>query len=96
MSQRRRPTALLGLAVLLALSGALVEESLVHTDDGCPLEIHCLACRLAVGTTAEAGAFFAAPTTPVFEEAGVVARAPRSATQDPASDRAVPRGPPLT
>lgn len=45
----RRPTRALALVALLALAGlgaALYEESFVHTDDGCTVEVHCLACRL--------------------------------------------------
>jgi hypothetical protein len=37
---------------LVCVGAALVEESFVHTDDGCSVEIHCLACRLAAGSTA--------------------------------------------
>jgi hypothetical protein len=37
--------AAIGLAVF---GTALYVESFVHTDDGCRVEIHCLACRLAV------------------------------------------------
>ena len=40
---------------LLCVSAALLEESFVHTDDGCAVEIHCEACRLLAGTTAVIG-----------------------------------------
>ena len=34
--------------MLLAwFAGAAVEPFVVHTDDGCAVEIHCLACRWA-------------------------------------------------
>jgi hypothetical protein len=44
----RRPR----LAATLALAGSLallwIEGFARHTDDGCPVEVHCLACRTAV------------------------------------------------
>jgi hypothetical protein len=52
---RRRYSPLVALVALLALvglGGALFEESFVHTDDGCAVEVHCLGCRLAVGGAA--------------------------------------------
>jgi hypothetical protein len=42
----------LAAMVLAAMCVGLAEESFAHTDDGCPVEIHCLACRLATGTVA--------------------------------------------
>ncbi|HEV7503129.1 MAG TPA: hypothetical protein VGQ33_24085 [Vicinamibacteria bacterium] len=38
--------------VLAATCAAVAEESFFHTDDGCPVETHCVACRLATGTIA--------------------------------------------
>jgi hypothetical protein len=52
-STRRRTLAWVALAALVCVSAALVEESFIHTDDGCNVvEIHCIACRLAAGSTA--------------------------------------------
>ena len=51
-SSSRRTWAWIALAVLVCVSAALAEESFVHTDDGCTVEIHCIACRLAAGSTA--------------------------------------------
>jgi hypothetical protein len=51
-SNRRRTWAWIALAVLVCVSAALAEESFVHTDDGCNVEIHCIACRLAAGSAA--------------------------------------------
>lgn len=48
--------ALTALALLAALGLALAEAALVHTDDGCALETHCLACRFALSATALAPA----------------------------------------
>jgi hypothetical protein len=36
--------------VLLGLAAAVLEQSLVHTDDGCAVETHCNACLLQLGT----------------------------------------------
>ncbi|HYU41481.1 MAG TPA: hypothetical protein VEQ84_04980 [Vicinamibacteria bacterium] len=36
----------------MCVSSALLEESYVHTDDGCSVEIHCVACRLVAGSAA--------------------------------------------
>jgi hypothetical protein len=39
------------LALLVALGVVVVEQSATHTDDGCAVEIHCLACRVALSAT---------------------------------------------
>ena len=52
MRKPRRPRALLPLALLLALGGALFADALLHTDDGCVVERHCLACQWHHGATA--------------------------------------------
>lgn len=36
--------------VLLGLAVATLEESFVHSDDGCVVETHCNACLLQLGT----------------------------------------------
>jgi hypothetical protein len=51
-ARKHRTLAWVALAALVCISAALVEESFVHTDDGCSVEIHCIACRLAAGSTA--------------------------------------------
>jgi hypothetical protein len=51
-SSKRRTLAWVALAALVCVSAALLEESFIHTDDGCNVEIHCIACRLAAGGTA--------------------------------------------
>lgn len=66
MRTRRSTTAfaLVALLALIGLGSALAEESFVHTDDGCAVEIHCLACRLSVGGAAVFGAVpVVAPTS---------------------------------
>lgn len=52
-SSTRRPiSALLALALLAGLGVLLVGESFFHTDDGCPVETHCLTCKWAAGSIA--------------------------------------------
>jgi hypothetical protein len=36
--------------VLLGVAAVVLEESLVHSDDGCAVETHCNACLLQLGT----------------------------------------------
>jgi hypothetical protein len=48
----RRRFLLVAALVLAAVCVGVAEESFAHTDDGCPVETHCLACRLATGTIA--------------------------------------------
>jgi hypothetical protein len=47
MQTRRLVVAAL---LLLGLAVAALEESLVHTDDGCVVETHCNACLLRLGS----------------------------------------------
>jgi hypothetical protein len=54
----RRSAYLCAVLALAALGAALVGLA-EHTDDGCQVERHCLACRLAVATL---GADHAPPT----------------------------------
>jgi len=39
------------LLTLLAFGTALAQDAYLHTDDGCAVETHCLACRWHLGTT---------------------------------------------
>jgi hypothetical protein len=57
-TMKRRCIAGVALAALLVFGGALAEASFVHTDDGCSLELHCLACRWVIGSTAVAAPAF--------------------------------------
>jgi hypothetical protein len=48
---RRRTLVVAGvLALVASLALAVAEQSLFHTDDGCAVEIHCVACRLVLGS----------------------------------------------
>jgi len=83
-SNRRRTWAWIALAVLVCVSAALVEESYVHTDDGCSVEIHCVACRLAAGSTAVVSPAIVLPVA-------VQATAPVAAEADSRLSEAAPR-----
>jgi len=45
---RHRSRALIGLMVGAVLCFALWTATLHHTDDGCPVELHCFACQWAL------------------------------------------------
>jgi hypothetical protein len=47
----RRWRALASLALVAALGCMLGAEAFDHTDDGCVVETHCLACRWHYGGT---------------------------------------------
>lgn len=49
-ARSRSLCALAVLALVASLGLALAEQALPHTDDGCALEIHCVACRLLLGS----------------------------------------------
>jgi hypothetical protein len=66
----RRPVfALVALALLTGLGAGYVEDWF-HTDDGCAVEVHCLACQRVLG-----GATVFAPV-PILAPAAVVVAAP--------------------
>ncbi len=54
---RRKSLVVAGvLALIASLALAVAEQSLFHTDDGCAVEIHCVACRLVLGSVVVAHA----------------------------------------
>jgi hypothetical protein len=65
MSRTRMRLPAAWLAVAVALSLAVLSASFFHTDDGCRVEIHCLACRASVGR-ASTGAALPAAVRPVL------------------------------
>jgi hypothetical protein len=78
--------------LLLGVAAATLEESLVHTDDGCVVETHCNACLLRLGTPGVVTVAFALPRVVVAVDR--VAPAPPPSHED-AAPRDVPsRGPP--
>ncbi len=78
--------------VLLGVAVATMEESLVHTDDGCVVETHCNACLLRLGTTGVVAAAFSLP--PVAAAGTTVVPAMPSGHEDAAPRRVFSRGPP--
>jgi hypothetical protein len=86
---------LIGAAVLalVGLTGAMLEASLVHTDDGCVVETHCNACLLRLRTAGIVTVAFSLPEGVVV--VGRVAPAPPPSFQDAAPKRIASRGPPL-
>lgn len=91
--RQRRTLAGVALAALVCVLGAVLEESFVHTDDGCSVEIHCIACRLAVGSTAVVGPAIVLPVA-VPTTAPVVAEAD-STLREAAPRQSPSRAPPL-
>jgi hypothetical protein len=88
----RRLRALLALTLLLALATAFA-GSFVHTDDGCAVEQHCLACRWAHAT-------FSLPALALipaveFEPIGEVVAAVHAASTTEAPAETPARAPPL-
>jgi len=94
MKWRASKTLLLVAALaLLSVGAAIAEESLVHTDDGCAVEVHCLACRLALGSTVVLALAITAPTR--MELVGFVSGEPTLVTRDGAVRAGRSRAPPL-
>jgi len=59
MRRRRAPWGFLVAVVLIAIGAAQLESVAFHTDDGCQIEVHCLACRWHQGAVV----VLAAPAT---------------------------------
>jgi hypothetical protein len=78
--------------VLLGVAVATMEESLVHTDDGCVVETHCNACLLRLGTTGVVTTAFSLP--PVAAAGTAVVPALPPGHEDAAPRRVSSRGPP--
>jgi hypothetical protein len=92
-SSGRRTWAWIALAVLVCVSAALAEESFVHTDDGCSVEIHCIACRLAAGSTAVVSPAIVLPVD--VQTTALVAAEADSSLCEAAPHQAPSRAPPL-
>jgi len=89
------PRMLLGAAVLAFVghTGAMLEASLVHSDDGCVVETHCNVCLLQLRAPGVVTLRFSLPHVVVVLEP--IAPAP-TLQRDDAAPRTVPsRGPPL-
>lgn len=91
---RTRGRLLLACLVLWGLGFADVEESFIHTDDGCAVETHCNACLLRLGTASVGAAVrFTLPPIPSrWEPAPPLAAASHAEAEPPS---VATRGPPL-
>jgi len=91
---RTNATTLVALALVAVVGMGLVEGYLPHTDDGCKVEIHCLACRWAMASTA-VSAPLSTPSL-ALELAGTIEGQTRGVPLEPSADRLSSRGPPRT
>ena len=87
---RRR--LVLAALVLLGLAVAVLEETLIHTDDGCLLETHCNACLLQLATQGVTTEPFSLPQGVAPVERVVAVLPP--ALPEEAPRRVSSRGPP--
>jgi hypothetical protein len=93
MSRWRKSPHLAALAVLVAVSVAILSASFVHTDDGCRVEIHCLACRTMIGSSAT-GVSAPAPAPPLLLAGPAVPGAPARPSAVPRPRQLPSRAPP--
>ncbi len=82
----------LTVLILLGLAAATLEESFVHSDDGCILETHCHACLLQLGTPGVVAVSFSLPRVVVATER--VAPVPVPSYEGTAPPAFASRGPP--
>jgi hypothetical protein len=91
---RIRGRLVLASLVLWGLGFADIEESFIHTDDGCAVETHCNACLLRLGTASVGAAIrFTLPPIPSRPEPTIPEAAP--SYEDAAAPDLASRGPPL-
>jgi hypothetical protein len=89
MRYRRAAAA---VVILLGVAFATVEETLIHTDDGCIVESHCNACLLLLGTPGVPAAAFSLDRVVVAVD-GVVPAQPTS-HEETVAQKVSSRGPP--
>jgi hypothetical protein len=89
----RRTVSVLAAGLLAAFAVALAEDAFFHTDDGCVVEQHCLACRWHQGSTA-AAVSFAAPVARL-EPGALIADACHVVRLEGARPETPARAPPL-
>jgi hypothetical protein len=90
--RRARSFALVCAFVLAGLGASAFESFLPHTDDGCPVEVHCLVCQRVQGATPEAPRVVLVAVS--FEVVGAPALAVPSDVSAPCLRAAFSRGPP--
>jgi hypothetical protein len=79
--------------LLLAAFAAAFAGDLIHTDDGCQVEVHCLACQrvlVSVGVAA-----VAPPWCPSIDVVGRITATDSAPAHDPDSPTAGSRAPPV-
>jgi hypothetical protein len=91
---RIRGRLLLATLALWGLGFAGIEESFIHTDDGCAVETHCNACLLRLGT-ANVGAAIRFTLAPILSRPEPALPATTPAHDDGATPDVSTRGPPL-
>lgn len=82
------------LLALVAVAGVATEAVFVHTDDGCAVEQHCTACRVAIGGVAVEGSPISLAAS--LDKAEAVAPAVLPAPREDVAPDAPSRAPPLT
>jgi hypothetical protein len=92
MSRRHPWLWTIALLLLASLGVGAGQDAFAHTDDGCEVEVHCLACRTAADRVDPAGAL-PAPLPGLVPVAPVVADAPARLAYA-APDDTDSRGPP--
>jgi hypothetical protein len=91
--RRRSPWFWTWALVLLASGGVLVaQDAFAHTDDGCAVEVHCLACRWASHRSVAPGALPAPSPEPA--PVGSTPLPPTVAVAVAETDATGTRGPP--
>jgi hypothetical protein len=91
---RFRGRLLLASLVLWGLGFADLEQSFIHTDDGCAVETHCNACLLRLGT-ASVGAATRVTLPPIPFRREPAPSAAAASYEDAAPPSVATRGPPL-
>jgi hypothetical protein len=90
--RRFRLFAAVAVLLLAGVSADAFSDFLPHTDDGCPVEVHCLVCRRALGTTSIFS--HAAPIVPRPERVHFVPAAVYRHVDVPPTRAVASRGPP--
>jgi hypothetical protein len=81
-------------SVLLLTAFAVASAGdLIHTDDGCQVEVHCLACQRVLGSVGVAAV--APPWCPSIEVVGRIATTDSAPAHDPDSPTGGSRAPPI-
>ena len=93
MRRRSNRSVHLALLVLAAVLAAELQIAFVHEDDGCVVEVHCLACRLVLGGGAVA-ASITSNVAPAGQPIAFVVPATTAAVSSTVLETQRPRGPP--